>query len=108
MNRSTLIKLIKVAREKDAHGVERESGETVRTVFANVQSAFLKEFHEGFRNGLNPQFVFTLFYYDYDNESVAEYDGARYGIYRTRRKGNDLIELFAELKGGTNRGNVNG
>ena len=107
MNRSTPINLIKVTRGKDANGVERESGETVRTVFANVKSASAKEFHDGYRNGLNPRYVFTMFRYDYDNETVIEYDGARYGVNRTYVKG-DAIELHAERKGGTNRVNHSG
>lgn len=104
MDRSTPIKLVRATREKDANGVERKTGETVRTVFANVKSASGTEFHDGFRNGLNPQYVFTVFRYDYDNETVIEYDGARYGVYRNYRKGTDMIELHAERKGGTNRG----
>lgn len=107
MDRSTPIQLIKVMREKDAHGVERSAAETARAVFANVKSASAKEFFEGGRNGLNPQYVFTMFLYDYDNETIVEYDGVRYGVYRTYEKG-DMIELHAERKGGTNRDNHSG
>ena len=106
MDRSTPIELISAPRTRDGYGVLRAGEETARTVFANVKSATGTEFHDGFRNGLNPQFVFTMFRYDYDNESVVEYDGARYGVYRVWRRGGDLIELHAERKGGVNVGHT--
>lgn len=108
MDRSTPIQLIKVTREKDANGVERSAVETARAVFANVKSASAKEFFEGGRNGLNPQYVFTMFLYDYDNETIVEYNGARYGVYRTYERVGDMIELHAERKGGTNRDHHSG
>ena len=104
MDRSTPIRLIATPQTQDDSGVWRSGEETARTVFANVKSASAKEFFEGGRNGLNPQFVFTMFRYDYKGESVVEYGGARYGVYRTYVKGTDTIELYAERKGGVNRG----
>lgn len=102
MDRSTPVNLIGAERTRDANGVWRSGTETVRAAFANVKSASAKEFFEGGRNGLNPQYVFTMFRYDYHGESVVEYDGQRYAVYRTYERG-DLIELHAERKGGTNR-----
>lgn len=102
MDRSTPIGLIAAPRTRDEYGVLRAGEETVRTVFASVKSATGTEFHDGFRNGLNPQFVFTMFGPDYEGESVVEYGGSRYGVYRTYQRGGDLIELHAERKGGTN------
>lgn len=107
MDRSAPIALIANTRTQDDYGVWR-SEETARTVFANVKSASAKEFFEGGRNGLNPQFVFTMFRYDYNGESVVEYDGERYGVYRTYVRGTDTIELYAQRKGGTNRAKDNG
>lgn len=103
MDRSTPVCLISKPRQQDKDGVWRVGEETARAVFANVKSASSKEFFEGGRNGLNPQFVFTMFFYDYKGESVVEYGDARYGVYRTYRRGSDIIELHAERKGGTNR-----
>lgn len=102
MNRSALIRLISVSRQQDKNGVWQFE-ENSRAVFANVKSASAHEFFEGGRNGLNPQYVFTMFAYDYRGEGVVEYDGARYGVYRTYRKSGDTVELYAERKGGTNR-----
>ncbi|MBR4211014.1 MAG: hypothetical protein IKR84_01320 [Oscillibacter sp.] len=104
MNRSTPVELISTPREQGADGVFRAGEETARTVFANVKSASAKEFHDGFRNGLNPQFVFRMFRYDYEGESVVDYEGCRYAVYRNYTiPGTDYVELYAERKGGTNR-----
>lgn len=103
-----VIDLISMPRTQDADGVWRTGAETARTVFADVESASATEFHNGFRNGLNPKFVFTMFHYDYNNESEVEYEGSRYSVYRTFLRGTDRIELHAERRGGTNVGNCNG
>lgn len=104
MNLSSVIALIDTPRTQDDNGVFHIGEETARTVFANVKSASGTEFHDGFRNGLNPKFVFTMFRYDYHDESIVEYEGFRYSVYRMFRRGADMIELHAERKGGTNCG----
>jgi hypothetical protein len=50
---------------------------------------------------LNPEYVFTVFFADYEDETVCEFHGKRYAIYRTYHDG-DQMELYAERKGGTN------
>ena len=57
----------------------------------------------GGRNGLNPEYVFTMFEADYDGEQTIEYNDLRYGVYRTYKGRNDTLELYAERKGGTNK-----
>ena len=94
--------LIATTGQQDAYGVWRES-ETQRQVYCKVDSVTRAEFFEGGRNGLNPEFKFTVFSADYHGEALCEYCGNRYGIYRTYRvPGNDYMELYAERKGGTN------
>lgn len=102
MDRSDIIKLIPVAHTKDTSGVERTTEGTPRTVMCQVDSVTRSEFFDGGRNGLNPEFVFRVFFGDYDGERIAEYNGKRYSIYRTYHGRGDLIELYAERKGGTN------
>ena len=101
MDRSDVIKLISQTKTQDAYGVWRMT-ETSNEVFCNVQSVTRSEFFQGGRNGLNPDLVFTVFFDDYNDESIIEYDGKRYGIYRTYRAKTDVLELYAERKGGTN------
>lgn len=101
MDRSDVINLIKHTKTQDQYGVWRET-ETSREVFCDVQSVTRSEFFEGGRNGLNPELVFTVFMDDYEDETVLEYDNKRYAIYRTYRAKTDVLELYAERKGGTN------
>lgn len=101
MDRSTPITLISETNTQDANGVWR-SKRTTREVFAQVDSVTRSEFFEAGRNGLNPEFRFTLFAGDYEGEREVEYNGKAYGIYRTYFARTDVIELYAERKGGTN------
>ena len=45
-----------------------------------------------------------MFAGDYEGERIAIYDGKFYSIYRTYLGRQDIIELYAERKGGTNTG----
>lgn len=103
MDRSTVINLIGMERTQDDHGVWRSST-TSRQVFAQVDSVTQREFYEAGRNGLNPEFKFTVFFDDYQNEPVVEYNGQQYAVYRTYLTRNDKLELYVERKGGTNKG----
>jgi hypothetical protein len=69
-----------------------------------VDSVSRNEFVEAGRNGLNPEYVFRVFFGDYGGERIVEYKGKRYGVYRTYHGHNDMMELYAERKGGTNGG----
>ena len=87
---------------KDAYGVRVESF-TGTDVFCKVESVTRAEFFGGGRNGLNPQYVFTVFYGDYSGQRTCKYDGQSYAIYRTYKPDNtDYIELYAQIEGGAN------
>jgi hypothetical protein len=101
MDRSDVITLISLTKSQDDYGVWRET-ETKHDVFCNVGSVTRAEFFEGGRNGLNPAYVFTMFFGDYNGERIVEYKGERFSIYRTYHARTDTIELYAERKGGTN------
>ena len=102
MDRSQVIQLIKNTETQDVYGVW-QTAETARQVFCDVQSVSASEFFEGGRNGLNPEYRFTVFAADYDGETTVEYCGKRYGVYRTYLARTDVLELYAERKGGTNK-----
>lgn len=105
MDRSEVIYLIHTTKQQDANGIWQTS-ETRRKVYVNVKSTSATEFHDAGRNGLNPALVFTLFMYDYNDETVIEYKNKRYSVYRTyiiKNHGNDFIELHTERQGGVNR-----
>lgn len=101
MDRSSVITLIKETQTQDATGVWRPT-RTERDVFAQIDSVTRAEFFEGGRNGLNPEFKFTMFFGDYEDEREVIWKGKHYGIYRVYYGRNDTIELYAERKGGLN------
>jgi hypothetical protein len=101
MDRSDVINLISETRVQDAYGVWRPT-RTSRQVYARVVSAPAYEFFEGGRNGLNPQYKMTMFFGDYNGESIVEYKGEAFSVYRKYQTTTDTIELYVERKGGTN------
>lgn len=101
MDRSDVIKLIGTTRTQDKYGVWRQTPSS-REVFCEVDSVTQSEFFQGGRNGLNPEFKFTMFYGDYNNETIVEYKGQTYSVYRTYYRRTDKVELYVERKGGTN------
>ena len=101
MDRSEVITLLGETQTQNEFGVwvpERTS----RDVFCQVNSITRSEFFDAGRNGLNPEFMFSMFAGDYEGERVCEYRGQKYSIYRTYIARNDVIELYAERKGGSN------
>ena len=101
MDRSDVIKLIGTTQTQDKYGVWRETP-SFREVMCQVDSITRNEFFDAGRNGLNPEFKFTLFFGDYNDESMVEYKGQTYSVYRTYYRCTDKVELYVERKGGTN------
>ena len=101
MDRSDVIKLITMNRTQDEYG-RWVATPSVKEVFCQVGSVSASEFFEAGRNGLNPEFRFTMFFGDYSGESIVEYNDNTYSVYRTYKRKTDVIELYVERKGGTN------
>lgn len=101
MDRSDVITLVSTVYTKDANGVQKALT-SKRDIFCDVHSITQTEFMEAGRNGLNPEYYFTVFFGDYQGERTLVYNGKEYGIYRTYQRRNDRLELYAERKGGTN------
>ena len=101
MDRSDVIKLITMTRTQDEYG-RWIATPTATEVMCQVESVSQAEFFEGGRNGLNPEYRFTMFFGDYSGESVVEYKGNTYSVYRTYLRKTDVLELYVERKGGTN------
>lgn len=99
MNKNEVAYLVSESYTQNAYGV-MEKTTTERKIFVKVTSVNSQEWFEGGRNGLNPQYRFTMFYFDYNNEEIIKYNNVNYSIYRTYRKNKDVIELYAELKKG--------
>lgn len=99
MDRSKTIYLISEAYTEDEYGVLKPTP-TKRKVYCNVSSVSASEWFEGSRSGLNPEWRFSMFAYDYQGEEIVEFSGAQYSIYRTYHARDDVIELYAELRKG--------
>ena len=74
--------------------------EKQRQILCRKSGITRAEFFSAGRQGLNPQFVITTAAIDYNGETVLEYRGERFGIYRTYPSSADYIELYCEKKGG--------
>lgn len=99
MDRSDVIQLVKETNNLNEYGVV-EKQETMREVFAQVDSITQSEFFQAGQYGLAPAYKFTMFEGDYDDEEIVLYNNARYVIYRTYRTKNDNIELYVEKREG--------
>ena len=104
MVRSDVITLVAVTRTQNEYG-QWVASESTKDVYCEVDSVSQSEFFEGGRNGLNPEYRFTMFFADYNNEPIVEYKSQRYAVYRTYLNKNDKLELYVERKGGTNGAN---
>ena len=106
MLKDDVIKLYTINRTQDAYGRWMETTPTKREIYAQVTSISRSEFFDAGRNGLNPAYRFDVFAGDYQGETVIEYHGATYSVYRTFEN-DDYIELYVERKGGTDgKGNT--
>lgn len=87
----------------DENGIQKYNAAPTKTeVFCERHSITRAEFFQAGRNGLNPQYMFTVFKGDYSGETLLEYDGKMYSVYRVYENDEDYLELYVERKGGTN------
>lgn len=99
MDRSTPIYLVTEYNEEDKYGVLTPTLSR-RLVYANVSSVTQREWMDGGRIGLNPEFRMTMFAFDYAGEQELVYNGSVYSIYRTYLGTNNMIELYVQRKQG--------
>ncbi len=99
MDKSNILTLLKTTYSKDAIG-QQVPAITRREVFCSIKSVSASEFYEAGRAGLNAELRADMFFYDYEGEDEAEFEGRKYGIYRTYRPDMDTIELYLERKVG--------
>lgn len=99
MDRSDVITLIAETFTADDLGQEIAQ-EITREVFCNVASISRAEWYEAGRDNLKPEYKITMFAPEYNGERIAEYNGARYGVFRTYLAKNETIELYLESKAG--------
>lgn len=99
MDRSDVAYLVSKEWVPDEYGVPRELT-SEKLIFVQVGSVSSSEWFEGGRNGLNPEYRFTMFRFDYNGEEEIKYNDKYYRIYRTYIGKDDSIELYAERRKG--------
>lgn len=99
MDRSNVVTLISETYSADTIG-QMIATEKERDVFCNVRSVSQSEWFQGGQNGLNPEWLVTMFAPDYEGEKLVEFNGVRYGVYRTYVRDDELLELYLERKTG--------
>lgn len=97
----SVVKLISERQEQDENGVFH-AVKKKRQVYCKVSSVTGREFFDGGRNGLNPEYRVKVFAGDYKGERALEYNGQTYAIYRTYQTDGDYMELYVERQGGIN------
>lgn len=99
----TEITLIKPAgREQDAKGVWRSVGETPRPgILARMDDVSRAEFYAAGQEGMRAEFRFIVAPIEYEGETVCEWNGKRYAIYRNYLvPGTDDLELYVQREVG--------
>lgn len=95
-----VVKLVSTTITTDELFQEVET-KTEREVFADKRSASQSEFFNAGQIGLKPQYVFTIRFSEYADETELIYNKKTYSIYRTYEKGEN-IELHSEVRVGGN------
>ena len=97
-----VVYLIKKQRVKDSIGQYVDAEEIRTEILTEINSINRTEFSAAGRNGFNPDIFFKTPLINYNGEDEVEYNGIRYGIYRTYIPANDsdFIELYAQKKAG--------
>ena len=102
MNKAITIDLISKTYTTDTMGqkIATEKSTTVYATLGSISRAEWTSYSSTGRSGLVPAYMVTVFMGDYNGESIAEYNGARYGIYRTYERDDEQVELYLEKKAG--------
>jgi len=95
-------------RTQGADGVWRTTAATETEVFAKQNSVSRNEFFAAGNQGMRPEYVFSVFAGEYNGQTVCEYNGERYAIYRTYRpEDSDYMELYAHRDVGIHSAQTN-
>lgn len=84
--------LIGVTYGQDDIGNQEET-ETRRAVLCNVESVGRSEFYAAATSDVNPEIVFKVNKYEYQNERFCEFEGERFRIIRAYSTKNEFEEV---------------
>lgn len=95
-----VVVLIKRIYQNDDFGVQQIIEERRREVMCNVRSTNRAEFFSGMQAGLRPEYMMYVHPVEYHGETIAEYNGQQYAIYRIYHKTADCMELYLQQEVG--------
>lgn len=95
-----VVKLINETYEQDEIG-QLIPSESETEIYVEILSVTRSEWAAASRDGLNPVVMLRTQRVNYSGEQIVEFDGIRYGVYRTYAPpDSDLIEIYLEEKVG--------
>lgn len=94
-----VILLVKQTFETDEIG-NAKPVEEARQVFCKKKSASRDEFFRAGQQGLSSKYMFVTHPSNYEGEEVLIFENERLGIYRTYKKNDDELEIYAGYKVG--------
>ena len=95
MNRLVDVTLISQTETYDSIGVPMIT-EKETTIKGNFQSVSAQEFFRGGEMGIKPEFTVKVWEREYNGETLLEYEGKRYIIYRTYLVADGRTELYCQ------------
>ena len=99
MNIAEKIYLQTIAYTVDSIGQRKETA-TEKAVFALVESISMSEFFQAGEIGLKPDYKFTIWLTEYNGQENLRYKSDLYSIYRTYRRKDGRVELYAQKRVG--------
>ncbi len=70
--------------------------ETQTIILCGLKSVGRSEFYNAASTGLRPEMVFVVHGYEYDGESIVEFEGTRYRVIRTYAVDFEEFEITVE------------
>lgn len=89
--------LIKQVDTEDELG-NQIPGEDNKTILCKLRSIGRNEFYGASTAGLKPEKIFVIHGYEYEEESLLEFNSKRYTVIRTYSNDFEEIELVCERK----------
>ena len=99
MNLAEKIALITTEYGQDDLGEWTET-QTKTEVFAMVNSVTMNEFYNAGLQGFKPDYRFTVWLNEYDDQELVEYKDKIYAVYRSYRRDDGRVELYVKEKKG--------